>query len=176
MIESGVRAVFLDRDGVLNELVERDGQPASPRTLAEFALVESAVVDVARLRAAGFQVFVVTNQPDVVRGRMERTEMEGMLAHVSDRLDVQEVRACLHDDADDCTCRKPKDGMLRELAQRWHVDLSRSFMVGDTWRDMQAGRSAQCTTILVGNENADDADMHAASLSEAVDLILGDSQ
>ena len=173
MSQVEARAVFLDRDGVLNKLVERDGQTGSPRTLAEFALVQNAPADVARLRAAGFHVFVVTNQPDVRRGRMQRSEMDSMLACVREALDVQDVRACTHDDADNCACRKPKDGMLRDLAQQWRVDLTRSFMVGDTWRDMQAGKSAQCTTILVGSESIDNADMRAASLSEAVDLILG---
>jgi D-glycero-D-manno-heptose 1,7-bisphosphate phosphatase len=107
---------------------------------------------------------------------MARTDLDSMLAVIRERLDVQEVRACMHDDADDCTCRKPKDGMLRDLAQRWQIDLTGSFMVGDTWRDMQAGRSAQCTTILIGKDDMDDADLTAASLSEAVDLILEESE
>lgn len=166
------RAVFLDRDGVLNELVMREGKAVSPRNLAEFKLVPGARTSVARLQDAGYRVFVVTNQPDIARGHMERATLDGMLDVVRAEVKPDEVAVCAHDDADGCSCRKPKPGMLYELSERWGVDLGRSVMVGDTWRDMQAGRAANCFTVLVGPGSDESADYHAATLDLAVDLIL----
>lgn len=173
MSASARRAVFLDRDGVLNPLIERDGVPTSPRDPAEFRLVENAGASVARLRAAGFRVFVVTNQPDLGRGLLAPAALDEMMNVIRHAVVVDDIAVCPHDDGDACDCRKPKPGMLRTLAERWQVDLPASIMVGDTWRDMQAGRAAQCTTVLVGAGAADEhADYAAASLSDAVELIL----
>lgn len=149
------RAVFLDRDGVLNRVVLRDGGAGggevigSPRTVAEFSLTEGAAEVVSRLRGAGYLAFVVTNQPDIERGLLDPAELEAMSAILRDEVGVDEVVVCPHDDAAGCRCRKPKPGMLEELAARWGVDLSASYMVGDSWRDMEAGRAAGCTTVLV---------------------------
>lgn len=166
------RAVFLDRDGVLNDLVMREGKAVSPRNLEDFKMVPGAGASVARLRDAGFRVFVVTNQPDIARGQMERATLDRMLDMVRVEVKPDEVAVCPHDDADGCACRKPKPGMLHELSHRWGVDLGRSVMVGDTWRDMQAGRAAKCLTVLVGPGSDESADYNAATLNEAVDLIL----
>lgn len=166
------RAVFLDRDGVLNELVMREGKAVSPRNLADFRMVRGAGASVARLRDAGFRVFVVTNQPDIARGHMDRATLDRMLDVIRAEVKPDEVAVCTHDDGEGCACRKPKPGMLYELSERWGVDLGRSVMVGDTWRDMQAGRAAKCLTVLVGPGSDESADYSAATLNEAVDLIL----
>jgi D-glycero-D-manno-heptose 1,7-bisphosphate phosphatase len=145
------RAMFLDRDGVLNRALVRDGIPCSPRTIEEFEIlpgVEEALTD---LRAAGFVLVVVTNQPDVARGRMSRDALNAMHRALLARLPIDEIRICHHDDADHCLCRKPRPGMLCEAAARWGIDLSRSIMVGDRWRDISAGRAAGCRTFLIGD-------------------------
>ena len=165
------RAVFLDRDGVLNQLVMREGRPVSPRTVGDFVLVPDAAASVARLKEAGFRVFVVTNQPDIARGRMESGALAAMMDVVRAEAGPDDVEICIHDDADGCTCRKPLPGMLHALAGRWDVDLGRSVMVGDTWRDIGAGRAAGCTTVLIGGGD-EEADFTVASLQDAVDLIL----
>jgi D-glycero-D-manno-heptose 1,7-bisphosphate phosphatase len=165
-------AVFLDRDGVLNELVVRDGGRYSPRTLGEFRIYPDAAANVARLRATGLRVFVVTNQPDLARQRMARVEHERMISTLRVELAPDDVAFCPHDDADRCDCRKPLPGMLRDLAKKWNVDLSRSFMIGDGVRDVAAGRAAGCFTILIG-EPSDDvaADATVRSLGEAVTVV-----
>lgn len=149
------RAVFFDRDGVLNRVVMRGGAVGggevvgSPRVLGEFILAEGAAEVVARLRGAGFLVFVVTNQPDIARGLMDPVELEAMSSVLRDEIGVDEVRVCPHDDVAGCECRKPRPGMLEDLATRWGVDLAASYMIGDSWRDMEAGWAAGCETVLV---------------------------
>jgi len=166
-------AVFLDRDGVLNPLVEDEDGLRSPRVRDEFTLEPSARDAVVRLQRAGYLVFVVTNQPDLARGKLPLPELVAMNAEVRARLKVDDLRVCPHDDADGCGCRKPSPGMLRALARRWGVDLSESYMVGDTWRDIGAGRAAGCRTILVRRSyNLEvDADHVVDGLDEVVDVI-----
>lgn len=165
--------VFLDRDGVLNELVERDGIRASPRRLADFRLLAGAAAAVRRLQERGCLVFVVTNQPDVGRGHLSAGELERMHRVLLDAVRVQELVVCPHDDADGCDCRKPKPGMLVALAARWGVDLARSYVVGDSWKDVEAGRRAGCRTVLIGSPDGRSAaaDAIAGTLEEAVRLI-----
>ncbi|HEX6938355.1 MAG TPA: HAD-IIIA family hydrolase [Longimicrobiales bacterium] len=167
-------AIFLDRDGVLNPLIESDGGVRSPRVRTELELAADAPEVVERLQRAGFLVFVVTNQPDVARGKLPLAELVAMNAEVRERLGVDDLRVCPHDDDDHCDCRKPLPGMLQVLARRWGVELSESYMIGDTWRDVEAGRAAGCRTILIRRSyNADvDADDAVDSLADAAELIL----
>jgi D-glycero-D-manno-heptose 1,7-bisphosphate phosphatase len=167
-------AVFLDRDGVLNAIVERQGRPESPRQRGEFVLVAGARDSVRRLKAAGLPVFVVTNQPDLSRGLLPAPELEAMMRQLVDHVGVDDTRVCPHEDRHSCACRKPAPGMILELAERWGVDTRRSFMVGDTWRDMKAGRAAGCRTVLLRTWYNDDVagDVTVSDLGEAVEWIL----
>jgi D-glycero-D-manno-heptose 1,7-bisphosphate phosphatase len=166
-------AVFLDRDGVLNELVDRDGARASPRRLADFRLVPGAADGVRRLRAAGSRVFVVTNQPDVARGLLGAAELERMNRELVSAVGVDELMVCHHDDADGCACRKPMPGMLSALAAKWDVDLAHSFIVGDSWKDVEAGRRVGCRSVLIAGPEGDrlGADAVVQSLADAVRVI-----
>jgi len=166
-------AVFLDRDGVLNDLVLRDGAWVSPRTLEDFVIIEEAPAAVGRLRHLGVRVFVVTNQPDLARGHLDESTAIAMTAKLAESVQVDEIRICPHDDADECDCRKPRAGMLLDLARLFDIDLSRSFMVGDSWRDIEAGRRAGCVTILVAGRapTTGPADHTVASLHDAVTVV-----
>lgn len=168
------RAVFLDRDGVLNEVVYRGGRPASPRTGEELELVPGVAEAVGRLRAAGYLVFVVTNQPDVARGALSEAGLAAIERRIRERVVVDDWRSCTHDDVDDCACRKPRPGMLRELAARWGVGLEASYVVGDSWKDMVAGRAAGCRTVLLRRDyNATATGDHVVgTIGQAVDVIL----
>ena len=169
-------AVFLDRDGVINEVVVRDGKLASPRTLDEFRFVDGITEALERLRVAGYRLFVLTNQPDVARGLLDRSVLEHMTQRILTVLPVERVLTCVHDEKDGCVCRKPRPGMLHEVVVAEGVQLSRSFMIGDSWKDVQAGRTAGCRTILLRREynHGVEADHAVASLKEAVDLIVGE--
>jgi D-glycero-D-manno-heptose 1,7-bisphosphate phosphatase len=177
MLKDGLRpAVFLDRDGVLNELVHRDGRAVSPRRLSEFRLVAGADQEVQRLRGLRFAVFVITNQPDIARGLMAPGELEAMTAVLEAALRPDGVAICPHEDTDRCDCRKPEPGLLLTLGRQWSVGLARSFVVGDSWRDIEAGRRAGCHTIFVDHGMVREgarvaADRVVRSLSEAVTYI-----
>jgi len=175
VIGNGRRAVFLDRDGVLNEVVVENGVPLSPRRAEEFLVVAGSLEAVDRLREHGFPVFVASNQPDLARGKLAPEESARMMTVLRDALPLDDVAICPHDDVDGCTCRKPQPGLLVGLAQRWDVDLSRSYMVGDSWKDVEAGRRAGCHTILLRRDynGAARADTVVDTLGEAVQFILG---
>src|SRR5262245_27305450 len=168
-------AVFLDRDGVINANVARDGRPVAPTTLEDFAFLPGVEDAVRRLKSAGLLVIVVTNQPDVGSGRTPRAVVEAMHDLVRARLGVDDIKMCTHVDADGCTCRKPKPGMILAATAEHGIDLSRSYVVGDRWRDVDAGRAAGCLTILVDNGYEPDrsrrADAVVRSLPQAVDYI-----
>ena len=143
------RAVFLDRDGVLNRPVVRNGKPYPPATAEEFAILPGALEAVSALRQRGFWLCVVTNQPDVARGTQRRAVVESMHALLRKALPVDQIYVCYHDDADHCQCRKPRPGLLLAAAAEHNVSLAASYMIGDRWRDIDCGRAANCTTILI---------------------------
>lgn len=167
-------AAFIDRDGVLNRAVMRDGQWASPRTLPEFQLFNGLSQAASSLRDAGHLVFVVTNQPDVARGLMSYDDLSSMNAQVMDALRPDEIWTCVHDDADNCTCRKPRPGALIQLARRWNADLSRSVIIGDTQKDVGAGRAAGIPAIIVDRDynQSVSADFRVSDIGQAAELAI----
>jgi len=171
-----VKAVFLDRDGVINANLERDGKPVAPTSLAEFRILPGVVEAARRLKDAGFLLIVVTNQPDVATGRTPKAIMEAMHAEIRRQLPIDDIMICLHVDADDCACRKPKPGLILQAAARYGIDLPSSTVVGDRWRDVKAGRSAGCATIFVDygypQEQPAKPDKVVGSLVEATEIIL----
>jgi D-glycero-D-manno-heptose 1,7-bisphosphate phosphatase len=170
------RAVFLDRDGVINRAVVKHGRPFPPATLDDFELLPGVEQTIRSLRAAGYLVIVVTNQPDVATGTQRREVVEAMHGKLSAAGLCDDIRVCYHTDADACDCRKPKPGMLLKAAREWQIDLTESFMVGDRWRDVAAGKAAGCYTFFVDykyrERHADGPDAVVNSLEEAGRFIL----
>lgn len=172
-------AVFLDRDGVINRTFIRAGKPYAPVSIDQFELLPGVVEAIAALKNAGFLVIVVTNQPDVGAGLVARAVVEAMDTRVRQECRVDDVRVCYHTDADGCACRKPKPGLLVDAARDWTVDLARSYMVGDRWRDIGAGRAAGCRTVLIeydyDEQKAETPDIVVKSLMEASQRILSEA-
>ena len=170
------RAVFLDRDGVLNKAYVRGGKPYSPDTVEEMIIFPDAAFALGRLRQNGFRLIVATNQPDIARKRLTRAQVDAMNAHLRNQLPLDSIEVCPHDDADNCDCRKPKPGLLVNAAKRDGITLSESFMVGDRFRDIEAGEAAGCRTILIGDGYGEtfkaQPDAKFATLTEAADWIL----
>jgi len=136
------RAVFLDRDGVINASVVRGGKPYPPDRVEEVEVLPGVGDALVALRRAGYLLVVVTNQPDVARGTQTREAVDAIHAKLQGELALDAVYACLHDDADACHCRKPKAGLLLDAAKDLGIDVTASFMVGDRWRDIEAGITA----------------------------------
>ena len=171
------RAVFLDRDGVINRAMVRDGKPYPPADLTELEILPGVPEALNRLHEAGFRLIVVTNQPDVARGAQTREAVEAMhAALLAHDLPIDSFRVCYHDNADRCDCRKPSPGLLLDAAREENIDLPASFMIGDRWRDVEAGRRAGCTTIFVDYHYAEPEpgrpDVRVKSLAEAVEWIF----
>ena len=169
-------AIFLDRDGVLNSIVWREGKAASPRTVAELAIEPEAAAVLAALKAAGYLLLVVTNQPDVRRGLMSSETLDAIHQRLADALPVDDISACRHDNADNCACRKPKPGLVLDLADCHGVDLTRSWLVGDQDRDIQCGQAAGVRTVLLARPYnsgvASNADHVVDTLSQTLSLMV----
>ena len=175
------RAVFLDRDGVLNRALVRDGVPFPPGTLEEFTLEEGVIEGCARLKEAGFVLVVISNQPDVGRGTQDREVVEAM--HQTLRLAIptlDAIEVCYHAGArhsDPCDCRKPKPGMLLRAAVTHDLDLTRSFVIGDRWRDIDCAHRAGCRAVLIERAYHEalrsKPEFTVANFAEAVATILG---
>ena len=169
------KAVFLDRDGVLNRSNVWDGRPFAPTELADFEILAGAPAAVARLKEAGFLTIVATNQKDVGRGLVALEVLEAMHARLRAAMPLDDIYVCSC--VDDCPCYKPNPGMLLEAAEKWRIDLGRSYMVGDRWRDVEAGHRAGCRTLFLDLGYAEKLalapDWTVADLGEATDVILG---
>lgn len=171
-------AVFLDRDGVINRALVRSGKPYPPSSLEEFEILPGVAEACARLKSAGFLLVVATNQPDVGRGTLSQEIVEALHAHMCRELPLDRVEVCYHpgQGASDCDCRKPRPGMLLRAAHALGINLARSFMVGDRWRDIDCGHAAGCTTVLIDyayDEALRQPPHHRVkSLLEAADVIL----
>ncbi len=171
------KAVFLDRDGVLNKSIVRDNRPCSPSSLDELVLIDNACRACEQLRASGYLLIGVTNQPDIARGKISREEIEKFNAVVTSEMALDEMRMCPHDDEDACSCRKPKPGMLIVAARSFDIDLSTSIMVGDRWKDIEAGQAAGCRTVFIdygyNEQKPTRADHICLNLFDAVPWITG---
>jgi|CZKH01.1.fsa_nt_gi D-sedoheptulose 7-phosphate isomerase len=171
------RAVFLDRDGVINRAFVRDGKPFPPPTQQELEVLPGVPEALQELKSHGYELLVVTNQPDVGRGKQSRQTLDAMHQALRARLPLDDILVCCHTDKDKCDCRKPMPGMLLEAARKHNIDLAASFMVGDRWRDIEAGYNAGCRTILIDygySERPSDREpgLRVGSLREAADWII----
>jgi D-glycero-D-manno-heptose 1,7-bisphosphate phosphatase len=173
-----IRIVFLDRDGVINRAVERDGKPYPPRTIADFEILPEVPAACAKLKAAGFLLVVATNQPDVGRGTLDQATVEKIHAYMVTQLPIDRVEVCYHpgQGLSDCDCRKPRPGMLLRAARELNADLARCWMVGDRWRDVDCGHAAGCKTIFIDRGYSEELkqkpDFTAKNLLEAAEIIL----
>jgi D-glycero-D-manno-heptose 1,7-bisphosphate phosphatase len=176
------RAIFLDRDGVISRSVVRDGLPFAPTNLDEFEILPEAPAACQRLKQAGFLLVVATNQPDVGRGTMKKETVEAMHAKLRRQLPIDRVEVCYHPGhgQSNCDCRKPKPGLLLNAARELGIDLARSWMVGDRWRDIDCGHAGGCRTIFIDRGYSEDLkqapDFRVADLAEAADVILAHSK
>jgi D-glycero-D-manno-heptose 1,7-bisphosphate phosphatase len=165
---------------VLNRAIVLQGRPYPPATLEEFEILPGAAEAARKLRDAGFLLVGATNQPDVARGAQRREVVEAMNDRLLAEMPLAEILVC-YEDGDDCPRRKPNPGLLLEAAETYAIDLSASYMVGDRWRDVEAGRRAGCRTVFIDRDYRErrpdpPADFDAADLTDAAAWILSDTE
>lgn len=148
-IHTKVKAVFLDRDGVINKAVVLNGRPYPPSSISDLIIVDGVEDGLLTLKQLGFLLIIVTNQPDVARGKTSITVVNEINSFLKKELNLDDIYCCIHDSFDYCNCRKPKPGMIFEAAKKWNIDLTQSFIVGDRWRDIETGINAGVKTLLI---------------------------
>jgi D-glycero-D-manno-heptose 1,7-bisphosphate phosphatase len=182
------RAVFLDRDGVINEVVPSAEGPDSPRSVDEFRLIAGAGTAIRSLNRLGFPVVVVSNQPGIAKGKLCAADLDAMTEFMRSKLgeefaELDGLYYCLHHPQAVvaeyrvvCECRKPGAGLLTKAGGDMDLALAGSYMVGDQPRDMTAGKSVGCTTVFVtsgaSKERPEEADFMCEDLAAAAALIV----
>ena len=170
------RAVFLDRDGVINHSIVRERRPFAPTSQEEFAIIDGVPDALQNLHHAGFLLIVVTNQPDVARGLVQKEVVENFHQDLLKAFPLDDIKVCYETEESGSRYYKPRPGMLLEAGEEYDIDLTKSFMVGDRWRDVGCGRAAGCFTIFIDHGYVEqlteipDATCHG--LLEAVPIIL----
>jgi D-glycero-D-manno-heptose 1,7-bisphosphate phosphatase len=172
------KAVFLDRDGVINKASIINGKPYPPKNLDELQIIEGVDCAIKKLRNQGFFCIVITNQPDVARGKTTKKNVEEINQFLINHLEINEIISCYHDDNECCECRKPKPGSILKASLKYNINLNQSFMIGDRWRDIEAGEKAGCRTFFIdyqyNEKKPHNPTFTVSSLSEAATLILKD--
>ena len=143
------KSVFLDRDGVINKVYIKDGLPESPNSLNELKIIPGVRESIIKLKKLNFICLMVTNQPNVSRKKIDKNSVIQMNNFLKNEISLDDIFVCYHDDSDNCNCRKPKPGLLLQAGKKWDVDFKKSFMIGDRWRDIQAGEKVGCKTIFL---------------------------
>jgi D-glycero-D-manno-heptose 1,7-bisphosphate phosphatase len=173
------KAVFLDRDGVINRPIIRDGRPYPPISISEFEILPGVDLACRALKTAGYLLVVVTNQPDVGRGTLDRGIVDEIHQCMTGHLPIDLVLTCFHAGekyGQPCDCRKPRPGMLCQAASQLVISLSESYMIGDRWRDIDCGKRAGCKTIFIDwgySEHLRETPDHlASSLIEAARIVM----
>jgi len=143
------RGAFLDRDGVINKSLVVNGKPKSPSNLNELLIIEGVVEAIEILLRFNFIPVVITNQPDIARGTNLITDVAMINKRISEITGIQNFFLCVHDDNNNCTCRKPKPGLVLQAAKELNIDISKSFIVGDRWRDIELGQFLQIDSYFI---------------------------
>jgi D-glycero-D-manno-heptose 1,7-bisphosphate phosphatase len=171
------RAVFLDRDGVINRSILVNGVPKPPLTIEDVEILEGAVYAIKILKAHGFIPVVITNQPDVARGKVSRLQVEVINRYLAAATSISYFYSCFHDDIDGCSCRKPAPGLINTAAADLDIDIPNSYLVGDRWRDIAAGQAAGCPSLFIDysyqERTPEKPFRKVSSLEEAAKFIIG---
>ena len=143
------KSVFLDRDGVINNVYIRNGLPESPNSLDELEILPGVRESITKLKKLNFVCLVVTNQPNVARKKIDKNSVIEINNFLKNEIALDDILVCYHDDSDNCDCRKPKPGLLLQAGKKWDVNFKKSFMIGDRWKDIEAGEKVGCKTIFL---------------------------
>ena len=170
-----IKNIFLDRDGIINDVVLRDSKVESPRTVSEFKIRPEFINFYKEIDTGGFNLFVISNQPDIARNKMDIKELEIMTEQLNSNFSFKEISYCIHDDSDNCNCRKPKPGMIISLLDKYNLQKEESILVGDSSKDISAGKNAGIKTVVLQTDYNRDSDINSdfevGSLTEIIRII-----
>jgi D-glycero-D-manno-heptose 1,7-bisphosphate phosphatase len=170
-----IKTIFLDRDGIINDVVLRDSKVESPRTVSEFKIRPEFINFYKEIDTGGFNLFVISNQPDIARNKMDIKELEIMTEQLNSNFSFKEISYCIHDDSDNCNCRKPKPGMIISLLDKYNLQKEESILVGDSSKDISAGKNAGIKTVVLQTDYNRDSDINSdfevGSLTEIIRII-----
>jgi D-glycero-D-manno-heptose 1,7-bisphosphate phosphatase len=173
------KAVFLDRDGVINKAKIINGKPYPPKSKSDVEIFTDVVPSVNKLKDKGFEIIVITNQPDIARNKTDLKTVLEIQEYIRNKVNINNFYLCPHDDIDKCECRKPKIGLLVQAAEQLNIDLNKSYVVGDRWRDIQAGQDAGCSCFFINHKYSEKYPIlpfiEVKSLSDATDIIIGET-
>ena len=168
--------IFLDRDGVINEVNLIQGKPHPPGNLGQLKILPDVNDSLTSLKNAGYLLIIITNQPDVARGTTSKVTVEKINEFISNALPIDDIYTCFHDEGDYCDCRKPLPGAIIAAKKKWKINLEESFMIGDRWKDMEAGIAAGCKTVFIdynySEKRPQSFNFSADNLQGATSLIL----
>jgi len=156
-----IKNIFLDRDGVVNEVVIREAKVESPRKFIEFKIRQEFKDFYEEIIESDFNLFIISNQPEIARNRMEIKDLDLMTAQLKSEFNFLEISYCLHDDSDNCNCRKPKPGMIINILERYDLLKNESIIIGDSIKDINAGKNAGLITVLLQTDYNKDIDIQA---------------
>ena len=171
-----LKAIFLDRDGVIVKSNVINGKPFAPTSLTDFRLLPNTSKNILLLKKYNFKVIVVTNQPDVAKGALSLNTLNKMNDLLYSKAKIDLISVCIHSDADNCKCRKPKNGLILNAAKKYNIDLKKSYLIGDRKKDIDAGVASNCKTIFIDRNYKEDKpinyDYKVSSLQKAIFYIL----
>ena len=172
------RAVFLDRDGVINRSIVVRGVPTPPTNIQNVEILEGVKEAIELMRGHGLIPIVITNQPDVARGKVSQNRVEKINSFIGSTVNIEEFYTCFHDDLDKCECRKPAPGLIFQASMKLGVDIPNSYLVGDRWKDIEAGQKAGCKTFFIDYSYSEKRPkkpfQRVSSLLEAVQIMIGE--
>ena len=170
------RAVFLDRDGVINRVIIKHKKPYAPLELNKLKILAGVKKAIKELRKSGWLIIVITNQPDVARGKAKFINIELINRYLKKHLSINKFYTCYHDSVDQCDCRKPLTGSFSRAQKKYKISFKKSFMIGDRWSDIEAGKKIGCKTIFIDYKYTEkqpkNFDYKVKSLSQAAKIIL----
>ncbi len=175
MVENNI-AVFLDRDGVVNECIYINNKCFAPKNISDFKFINRSIDAIIKLKKKKYKIFIVSNQPDVGNKKIKKEIIFKMNAKILKEVKIDEIKYCFHSQTANCDCRKPKPKMITDLARKYQINLKRSFMIGDRHSDMVAGRKAGCTPIFIKNDLIEESNINNyktfKNLFDATNFIL----
>jgi D-glycero-D-manno-heptose 1,7-bisphosphate phosphatase len=170
------KAIFLDRDGVINFSKIINGKPYAPTSLAEFKIIPNVKKALQLFKNKGYLLIIITNQPDVARMKISLENINEFHRVIKKLLPITEIFTCFHDDNDNCECRKPKPGKILDAVKKYNIDTSISYMIGDRWKDIEAGKNAGCKTVFIDyqykEKQPSNYNFKVKSIYEAAEIIL----